>query len=176
MRVPIVRHGDETATRGKVVAYSATIHDDGRKIALHGDQVTCGNCKGLWKIIGTGEGVGENGRVAVINGDHVLCPCKKNRVFAGADAGMFIHIDTGARNGGAAEASQAALQPPAHHYDEQFTLHDANGHVLRDTYYTVRLPSGSLVHGVTDHMGRTERYETEGAQSIRIYLGHRELA
>lgn len=95
MRVPIVRHGDETTTRGKVVALTATIHDDGRKIALHGDQATCGNCKGLWNIVGTGKGVGEKGRVAVINGNHVLCPCGKNRVIAGADAGMFIHIDTG---------------------------------------------------------------------------------
>ncbi|WP_408406599.1 PAAR domain-containing protein [Paraburkholderia sediminicola] len=51
MRIPIVRHGDSTTTRGKVVAFSATIHGEGRKIALPGDQATCGNCKGLWHII-----------------------------------------------------------------------------------------------------------------------------
>ncbi|WNC94370.1 hypothetical protein RI103_29795 [Paraburkholderia sp. FT54] len=87
---------------------------------------------------------------------------------------MFVHIDTRARNPGAAEASQAARQQTARQYDEQFTLHDANGYVLHDTYYTVHLPSGSLAHGVTDHMGRTERYATEGTQRLRVYLGHRE--
>ncbi|MGA7815087.1 PAAR domain-containing protein [Caballeronia sp.] len=101
MRIPIVRHGDPTTTDGKVVAFSATIHDDGRKFALFGDQATCGNCKGLWNIVGTGEGTGENGRVVVINGDRVLCPCGKNRVIAGADAGMFVHIDIGARRSAA---------------------------------------------------------------------------
>lgn len=169
MRVPIVRHGDPTTTGGKVVAFSSTMHDDGKKIALHGDQATCGNCKGLWKIIGTGQGVGENGRVAVISGNYVLCPCKKNRVCAGVDAGMFIHIDSGARKANMGETSQAAQQ-----YDEQFTLQDANGRALADTYYTVGLAPGSLVHGVTDHMGRTDRYATGGAQRLRVYLGHRE--
>ncbi|MBB5511303.1 hypothetical protein HDG35_007605, partial [Paraburkholderia sp. JPY681] len=50
------------------------------------------------------------------------------------------------------------------------------GRIMRDTYYTVRLPSGSLVHGITDGLGRTERYKTNGAQSIYVYLGHREEA
>ncbi|MBC8725654.1 DNA recombination protein RmuC [Paraburkholderia sp. 31.1] len=61
-------------------------------------------------------------------------------------------------------------------HDEQYTLKDGDGRVMPDTYYTVRLPSGSLVHGVTDGLGRTKRYKTNGAQSIHIYLGHREEA
>ncbi|MEX3857205.1 hypothetical protein AB3X94_24720 [Paraburkholderia sp. BR10923] len=58
-------------------------------------------------------------------------------------------------------------------FDEQFTLKDHNGRALPDTLYTVRLPSGELTHGVTDHAGRTARYRTRGAQSIDIYIGHR---
>ncbi|ADG19488.1 hypothetical protein BC1002_5563 [Paraburkholderia atlantica] len=61
-------------------------------------------------------------------------------------------------------------------HDEQYTLKDGDGRIMRDTYYTVRLPSGSLVHGVTDGLGRTKRYKTNGAQSIYVYLGHREEA
>ncbi|MBC8748668.1 MULTISPECIES: hypothetical protein [Paraburkholderia] len=61
-------------------------------------------------------------------------------------------------------------------HDEQYTLKDGDGRVMCNTYYTVRLPSGSLVHGVTDGSGRTQRYKTNGAQSIHIYLGHREEA
>lgn len=61
-------------------------------------------------------------------------------------------------------------------YDEQFRLVDARGALLRDTYYTARVPSGERRHGVTNPHGRTERYKTKDAQSIRIYLGHREKA
>jgi hypothetical protein len=58
-------------------------------------------------------------------------------------------------------------------FDEQFTLTDVGGSALADTYYTVRLPSGELRYGITDSKGRTERHLTKGAQSVRIYLGHR---
>ncbi|EDZ98155.1 hypothetical protein BH160DRAFT_6540 [Burkholderia sp. H160] len=61
-------------------------------------------------------------------------------------------------------------------HDEQYTLIDGDGRVMRDTYYTVRLPSGSLAHGVTDGLGRTKRYKTNGAQPVYVYVGHREEA
>ncbi|CAM2163652.1 PAAR motif-containing protein [Paraburkholderia sacchari] len=172
MRIPIVRHGDETTTRGKVIALTATIHDDGRKIALYGDQATCGNCKGLWNIVGTGEGMGEKGRVAVINGDHVLCPCGKNRVIASPTAGMFIHLDKGAASTTARGTSNGSDE--LLNYDEQFTLRDAKGRALANTFYTVRFPTGELVHGVTDATGSTGRYATDGAYRIAVYLGHGE--
>ncbi|CAG9265127.1 conserved hypothetical protein [Paraburkholderia unamae] len=57
-------------------------------------------------------------------------------------------------------------------YSEQFTLKDGSGNVLSDTYYTVRLPEGELIHGTTDSKGKTFRYQTDGAQCIRVYLGH----
>jgi uncharacterized Zn-binding protein involved in type VI secretion len=167
----IVCHGDPTTTRGKVVAFSATIHDNGRTVALLGDQATCGNCKGLWKIYGTGEGVEENGRVAAINGDRVLCPCGKNRAIASPDAGMFVYIDTGARN---IVASNTTASTGAFFHDEQFALRDANGRILANTFYTIRFPSGALVHGVTDESGYTGRYTTDGAQRLAVYPGHRE--
>jgi uncharacterized Zn-binding protein involved in type VI secretion len=47
MRIPIVRHGDPTTTGGNVAAYSSTMHDNNKKLALHGDEATCGNCDGL---------------------------------------------------------------------------------------------------------------------------------
>lgn len=171
MDVPIVRHGDPTTTRGKVVAFTATIQDNGRTIALSGDQATCGNCKGLWKIFGSGEGAGEGGRDVVIRGDRVLCPCGRNRVIAGADAGMFLHIEATMANTAAGSAAQALADTGQ--YNEQFTLRDAKGSTLANTYYTIESQS-SLIHGVTDWLGRTERHVTDGAQDVRIYLGHRE--
>ncbi|SAL67967.1 hypothetical protein AWB69_07910 [Caballeronia udeis] len=90
MRRAAVRHGDPTTTRGFVMAYSSTFHDDGRKIALSGDEATCGNCKGAFKIYGTGKGISEKGRDAVLDGDPVLCPCGKNRVIVGDNPGIFL--------------------------------------------------------------------------------------
>jgi hypothetical protein len=86
----------------------------------------------------------------------------------------FYHRRPGEDESVANTGSSASVDPQSGQYVEQFTLHDATGNALRDTYYTLRLPSGSLVHGVTDHMGRTERYATDGAHRIAVYLGHRE--
>ena len=57
MRKAAVWHGDPTTTGGFVMAFSSTIHDDKKKVALSGDDATCGNCKGVFKIFGTGEGI-----------------------------------------------------------------------------------------------------------------------
>lgn len=92
MRKAAVRHGDPTTTRGLLMAYSSTIHDDGQKVALSGDEATCGNCKGTYKILGTGKGMSEKGRDLVVEGDLVLCPCKKNRVVVGSNPGIFLTL------------------------------------------------------------------------------------
>ncbi|MBC8748732.1 hypothetical protein OKW43_001757 [Paraburkholderia sp. WC7.3g] len=63
---------------------------------------------------------------------------------------------------------------PRNCFDQRFTLTDTGGNALPDTYYTARLPSGALVHGITDLQGRTKRYQTEGARSIHLFIGHRE--
>lgn len=172
MQIPLACHGDDTTTRGKVIALSATFHDDGRKVALFGDPATCGNCKGLWNIVGTGESISEAGRLAVINGDRVLCPCGKNRVMASPTAGMFVHLDRGAGNTATRETQGSTGELLSH--DEKFTLRGARGRALANTFYTVHLPTGGLVHSVTDGAGNTARYKTDGAYRLAVYLGHRE--
>jgi hypothetical protein len=68
----------------------------------------------------------------------------------------------------------ASVSAPRVNYDEQFTLRDGEGRLLAETYYTIRLPNGELIHDTTDSAGRTARHATHGAQSIRIYLGHKQ--
>ncbi|WP_087649476.1 PAAR domain-containing protein [Caballeronia choica] len=89
MRRAAVRHGDPTTTGGFVIACSSTIHDDGKKVALSGDEATCGNCKGAYKIFGTGQEISEKGRAVVLDSDSVLCPCGKNRVIVGSNPGIL---------------------------------------------------------------------------------------
>ncbi|MFL9905521.1 PAAR domain-containing protein [Paraburkholderia sp. RL17-337-BIB-A] len=112
MRKAAVRHGDPTTTRGFVIAYSSTIHDDGKKVALSGDEATCENCKGTFKIFGTGKGMSEKGRDVVVEGDLVLCPCKKNRVIVGSDPVFFSPSLTVRR-------VRAALPPQHPHHRPQ---------------------------------------------------------
>jgi uncharacterized Zn-binding protein involved in type VI secretion len=175
MRIPVVRFGDPTTTGGKVHATHNNMCDDGRAIALNGERATCGNCKGTWPIVGTAYTMRNDGRPLVLHGDNILCPCGKNRVISMSDS-CFYHRSPGEDESVTNTSSPASVDPKSGQYDEQFTLRNATGRVLRDTYYTVRLPSGELRHGVTDLHGRTERHETKGAQSIRIYLGHKQEA
>ncbi|MFC0402921.1 PAAR domain-containing protein [Paraburkholderia rhizosphaerae] len=92
MRKAAIRNGDPTTTGGFVIAHSSTIHDNNEKIALSGDEATCGNCKGAHKIFGTGKGMSEGTRDVVIDGDRVLCPCGRNRVMVGINPGVWIDV------------------------------------------------------------------------------------
>jgi uncharacterized Zn-binding protein involved in type VI secretion len=81
----------------------------GKRIALDGDAATCGNCKGTHRIFGTGKGISDKGRKAVVDGDQVLCPCKKNRVLVGNKPGVFLTIT----DSSAVASNAAPLAKPA---------------------------------------------------------------
>lgn len=171
MRKSAVRHDDSTTTRGSVIALSSSIHDDGKQIALNGDDATCGNCKGLWKIRGTGEGMSDDERCVVVDGDLVLCPCGKNRVVAGEDAGVFLDCeDTASASSprGCAESITTACDVA---YDEQFRLVDKDTRQpLLGIRYRMTTSSGRVVTGTTDAAGYTERIVTEGPHELRIEI------
>jgi uncharacterized Zn-binding protein involved in type VI secretion len=79
----LAKDGDPTTTRGQVIASSYSSRDQGRNIALDGDQATCGDCgPGSWPIVGSATHMRFNGRAAVQDGDWVTCPCHKNHVIA----------------------------------------------------------------------------------------------
>jgi uncharacterized Zn-binding protein involved in type VI secretion len=170
MSLALVRHGDRTTTGGVVIALSSTMFDDGKHIALHGDEATCGNCKGAFKIFGTGDGVSENNRVAVVHGDKVLCPCGKNRVIAGGDAGCWMTRESGQTRarGSAVQAGALAVRPESARYDEQFTLTDHAGQLLGGVRYRVRSGSTIIASGVTDSQGRTRRISTDDPQRLSL--------
>ncbi|WP_175148070.1 hypothetical protein [Paraburkholderia ultramafica] len=112
------------------------------------------------------------GRLQAVGGDEIHCKCAQApRIIAvyGRSWTIQNNSDSETRTVASRATSQSA---PSVIYDEQFTLKDGNGMPLPDTYYTIRLPSGELAHGVTDSQGRTERYPTSDAQQISIPVGH----
>jgi uncharacterized Zn-binding protein involved in type VI secretion len=86
MSKALVRNGDRTTTGGVVIATTSNRCDNGKPIALHGEEATCGKCNGIHKIFGTCTNATYRGRASVFDGDLVLCPCGQNRVIAGPDA------------------------------------------------------------------------------------------
>ncbi|HEY1998297.1 PAAR domain-containing protein [Paraburkholderia sp.] len=168
MRIPVVRFGDPTTTGGTVVAVKADIHDNGKKVALHGESATCGNCKGLWPMYGTGEEMNNNGTHVVIQGDQVLCPCGKNRVYARDDVGCFVHRHPGGSNTTAVASSS---REPVHteQYDEQFTLVDSARRPLSNVGYRIVTDSGQVITGITSGLGETKRIATDGREGLRLY-------
>ncbi|WP_322045667.1 PAAR domain-containing protein [Paraburkholderia sp. J67] len=164
----LVTDGDRTSTGGEVIGRSGMYDERGKMYARKGNKATCGTCKGAWEIYGTAGGWMDEGYPMVKDGDRVLCPCGNNVVFAYGGSNAFY-----SEKQVAVQAATPAKPIEVKTYDEQYALTDARGTPLANTYYTARLPSGELRHGVTDSQGRTKRYQTDGAQSIQIYLGHR---
>ncbi|HTH58772.1 MAG TPA: PAAR domain-containing protein [Paraburkholderia sp.] len=175
-----VRHGDPTTTSGVVLAYTSTIFDDHKQVAIRGDKATCGNCKGSFHIAATGDDMTDDGKPVVLDGDLVLCPCKKNRVIVGNDPGIFIELcGGGAANAQAARTQKAVpIGAPPGLYDEQFQLLDTHtSRPLANVEYVIERASGDMEHGVTDANGHTHRLsKTDLAEEINIYCNGAEHA
>jgi uncharacterized Zn-binding protein involved in type VI secretion len=175
MRKAAVRNGDPTTTGGSVIAYSSTIHDNGKKVALSGDEATCGTCKGAHEIFGTGKGMSEKGRNVVIDGDLVLCPCGENRVIVGSNPGIFLKSTEGAAsrsNAGSAygkRPSSASLV-----FDEQVR---ATGQGAVEGYpYCVLTSHGRVYSGRLDSDSKLPRINTgAAADQYTIYWGDEAL-
>jgi hypothetical protein len=170
MRKAAVRHGDPTTTRGFVIAVTSTIFDDGKQVALSGDEATCGNCKGAYKIFGTGKGISEKGRDVVVDGDLVLCPCKKNRVIVGSDPGIFLNTTRGSTVANSPNAATTPASEPI--YDEQFRLVDEYDAPRANLYYVIQSESGRVWSGYTDSDGLTERVCTNQPEHLSITIHH----
>ena len=169
MRIPVVRAGDFTTTGGTVLVVKAHISDKGKKIALHGEHATCGNCEGSWPIDGTGEEMNDHGIPVACEGDRVLCPCGNNRVVAGADAGCFIHKQ---RDGASVGKTNSLLRQPVdgRRFDEQFALLDTSGRPLPGVRYRIVTGDGREVAGITDSDGKTQRVSTQTASPLTLQL------
>ncbi|WP_322028451.1 PAAR domain-containing protein [Paraburkholderia sp. J76] len=150
-----------------------------RKQAHLGQEAWCSVCQAFGPIL-SGAGIRESLRgwderlqaFEAVSGDIVLCKCPQHPRVVARYARSCEYIDNGDASFSTSWTSYATAGRARH--DEQFTLTDVRGNALADTYYTVRMPDGVLIHCTTDSTGRTARHVTEGAQKIAIYLGHRE--
>lgn len=178
MRRAMIRHGDPTTTGGFVMAFSSTMFDDGRRIALHGDEATCGICQGVFKIFGSGTDATEKGRATVLHGDSVICPCGKNKVFVVSDPGCHVESGTGiARTGGASSVTRSAIATGAYiaRYDEQ-VCPATPGRTLHGYPYFIETTDGRTFLGRIEGRGPLPRIETDVADTYTVYWGDEALA
>ncbi|VWD06524.1 PAAR repeat-containing protein [Burkholderia lata] len=172
-RKAVVRNGDPTTTRGHVIAHSSTMFDHGKHIALSEDRASCGICEGHFSIVGTGKGISEGGRNAVVDGDSVSCPCGKNHVMAGSDSSIFLE-----RHSGYNRTPFSSREPSATNsaYDEQFRLLDqSTGHPLKNVRYRITSDSApdSVITGTTDMEGRTQRVSLASHGKLHLDIAAR---
>jgi hypothetical protein len=150
-----------------------------RRLAFIGDKAFCSAC-GTNGTITYGSGLSDQrrlvdfvnrGRRQAVGGDIVLCGCAQPpRIIAVHGTSWKITDNTGANEPDTRDSASVASGS----YDQQCSLRDGAGLALRETHYTVRMPSGELIHGTTDSIGRTARYVTDGPKKLTFYLGHRE--
>ncbi|CAB3752520.1 PAAR domain-containing protein [Paraburkholderia humisilvae] len=185
-RIAVV--GDTLTSGGVILPYGNQMDFmfHGHQVALIGGEAYCGTCKSTGIIIKAGGPARlnyMNAREVALDRDIVLCKCQQHPQIIAIHAGDSTVDDEAEKYSAMANATSASTssardvrtQSEVKH-DEQFTLYDATGKPMPETFYTVRLSSGELAHGVTDSSGRTERHATSNAQNIRLYLGHREVA
>lgn len=180
--------GDRTDHGGEVIEASGVTDTYGRRIARVGDKVTCPKKgHGSTTIITTGDLTFIiDGRAVAYHGCKTACGATLissqavTTVEFGSSSGSTGAAQPSASRGSnQAAAAVAFAQGSASDqaassaiYDEQFEVRDESGSLLVGIPYTVKLPTGELRHGRTDDNGCTARYETEGAQTIEIFLGH----
>ncbi|WP_162831440.1 PAAR domain-containing protein [Paraburkholderia caffeinilytica] len=168
---------------GEVLPYIAALRVTfyERQAALIGGDAYCATCNSTGQIIKSGGPRRPrylNVREVALDGDIVLCGCATPQAIIGLLARESWCDDLAERSAVAVSSQSSSHQPISKiaplRYGEQFTLRDGNGRALPDTLYTIRDAFGSLVRGVTDSTGKTGRYRTNGPQSVRLYIGHRE--
>lgn len=168
-----VRHGDPTTTGGVVLAFLSTISDKGKKVALSGEDATCGNCKGTYKILGTGKGIFEGGRDVVVDGDQVLCPCGKNRVIVGASPGIFFESTGGSAASTLLQTGAIAPSPTSVnriHTIRFQAVEPETGNAIPWCAYILTRVNGDQYEGVTDQDGLTEIIETAQPEQIGVHF------
>ncbi|HWT38763.1 MAG TPA: PAAR domain-containing protein [Paraburkholderia sp.] len=178
MRKALVRNGDPTTTGGVVFAFTSNRSDGAKPIALHGEEATCGICKGMFKIFGTCVTATYRGRASVFDGDLVLCPCGQNRVKAGSDASCFAEsTDSPASGGGALSVDSDAFDSRTGGvYDEQLRVTGVADAQLEGYPFLIETQDGAAIAGRVDAARLLPRISTNGPANFTVYWGDEALA
>ncbi|MBN3811084.1 PAAR domain-containing protein [Paraburkholderia sp. Ac-20347] len=176
MRRYLLRQGDKSTAGGVVLEGAENCSHRGIPITFIGAKVWCEGCKsyGYIESAGPHRSATMRGKQQALEDDICICKCSPPPVFSASQASASHSWEDEWGDMGYAASQAALLDRQSATHDERFKLCDRAGNPLADTYYTVRLPSGATVKGVTDSNGYTARYQTDGECRIAVYIGHKE--
>lgn len=168
MRKAAIRDGDSTTTGGRVFAFGASINDKGRKVALDGNEATCGKCDGVFKILGTGRNILNGARNVVVDDDRVLCPCGKNRVIVGSNPGIWLNTAKGRKPTNTTSLVEEGNKPNSGKNRRWILVQNELGKPLANRSYIARV-AGDQQFGTTDARGYA-LVETDREQAVAIHV------
>lgn len=148
---------------GTVMATQQQAVMNGMAFLRAGDGFVCPKCKVWSTLVLSNQNIVMFGKPVAFAGDKFTCGATlmPNQSLVGGDK----------QGGGNAHSNQATIPPI---YDHQFILKDTAGNVMANFAYTMQLPSGEIMHCMTDSAGKTLRHVTDNAQELKIHAGHLE--
>jgi uncharacterized Zn-binding protein involved in type VI secretion len=160
----VICKDDPTSHGGVVLEGNARATADGRQIAQKGHMTHCPKCKGDFPIV---EGLGFHtfaGTGTAVEGMKTAC----GAILVATTTKGFMMIDDRSDAKApvaAAPAAQVVLPNSA-----SFRAVDRNtGKPVPDMPYRIELPDGSVLRGVTNAAGYTERVTGHDPATVRLY-------
>lgn len=168
----LVAKGDTTTTKGRVMGGSSTWYaDNGQAFALYHDRATCGNCKGLFPILGSARDWMENGKPMVKHMDRVLCPCGKNHVLASGASSLLYTSGADATT-----TSNVSFTAPTNSTTCDEQVHAVARMALDFYSYFIETADGRAFSGRVAEGGDLPRVATNTGADYHIYWGDEALA
>ena len=156
----VICKDDPTSHGGIVLEGNVRATADGRPIALKGHMTRCPQCKGDFPIV---EGLGFHsfsGVGTVVEGMKTAC----GAILLATTTKGFMMIDD---RSDAAAASAAQADPP--NAGSFRAVDERTGKPVPGMPYRIELPDGSVLRGVTNADGHTERVTGHDPATVRLH-------
>ena len=165
---PAIVVGNMTSHGGVIQEGESRWLVDGKAAHLAGMSHYCPKCKVISKAIPDPHSLNIFGKLLIVAGNKSTCGSEylpqQNLVIVDVTSAKSPSLLTNSSN----------FLPSQSYFDEQFILKTDEGELLANTPYTIKMTDGSLKQGVSDSEGKTERIQTEKAETLELYIGHLE--
>ncbi len=148
---------------GTVMATQQQAIANGMAFLRAGDGFVCPKCKVWSTLVMNNQNIIMFGKPVAFVGDKFTC---------GATLMPNQSLVGGQESASTFSNSSSQSQTTNSKYNQQFIIKDRYGHPLKNSPYTIKLPSGELIHSSTDSAGKTARHATNGVQKIEVHQGH----
>lgn len=150
----LIRMGDMTTHGGKVIEGFSDYTIQNIPVAGVGHKTICPLCKGVFPIIQGYGGITVNGIFVALEGHVTACgakliPSQHEEV-----------VDDGSGNGSDFDNAKSI----------KFLFKGKDGRPHAKIPYTALMPDGSVVRGVTNDQGHTERFNSSDGGDVKVHL------